>query len=220
MISKNLSKQQIAKRCAQDIQDGSYVNLGIGIPTLVSNYIENKEVLFQSENGILGSGERPAKGEEDLDLVNVSAEPITLVQGGVFVNHVDSFAMIRGGHLDISIMGSFQVAENGDLANWITDPDAIPGIGGAMDLAKGSKKVFVTMNHVTKNGDLKILKKCNFPLTASGVVKRIFTDLAVIDVSNEGLILKELVPGISIKEIQELTEAELIIKDKVLTLNP
>src|SRR5699024_5253479 len=162
--------------------------------------------------GILGSGESPDEGMEDLDLVNVSAEPITMVDGGTFVNHVDSFVMIRGGHIDISVMGSFQVAKNGDLANWITDPNAIPGIGGAMDLAKGAKDVFVTMKHTTKKGEPKILKECTFPLTANEVVKRIYTDLAVIDVTDEGLVLKELIPEMSIKEIQKLTEAELIIK--------
>lgn len=217
---KELSNEQIAKRCARDIPDGSYVNLGIGIPTLISNFVDNKEIFFQSENGILGLGESPKKGDEDFDLVNVSAEPVTLVNGGTFVNHVDSFVMIRGGHLDISVMGSFQVSENGDLANWITDPNAIPGIGGAMDLAKGAKKVFVTMKHTTREGGQKILKKCTFPLTAEGVVKRVFTDLAVIDITEEGLVLKELVPGISIDKIQELTEAKLIIKDQVLPLIP
>lgn len=220
MIAKKLSNEQIAMRCAKDIPDGSYVNLGIGIPTLVSNFIEGKEILFHSENGILGSGERPPEGLEDLDLVNVSAEPITLVDGGVFVNHSDSFLMVRGGHLDISVMGSFQVSEKGDLANWITDPKAIPGIGGAMDLAKGAKEVFITMKHTTKNGEPKILKECTFPLTAAGVVKRIYTDLAVMEVTEEGLELKELIPDMSIEEIQNVTEAKLIVKGEVLPLVP
>ena len=220
MTVKGLTKEQIAKRCAKDIPNGSYVNLGIGIPTLVSNYTEEKEIFFHSENGIIGSGETPPKGEEDLDLVNVSAEPVTLVNGGVYVNHSESFALVRGGHLDVSIMGSFQVSQEGDLANWITDPNAIPGIGGAMDLAKGAKNVFITMQHTTKNGQPKILKECTFPLTAANVVKRIYTNLAVIDVTEDGLVLKELVPEMTIDDIQALTEAELIVHEEVLPLQP
>lgn len=220
MKNKGLTKEQIAKRCAQDIPNGSYVNLGIGIPTLVSNYIEEKEIFFHSENGIIGSGENPPEEDIDLDLVNVSAEPVTLVEGGVYVNHSESFALVRGGHLDISVMGSFQVSEKGDLANWITDPKAIPGIGGAMDLAKGAKSVFITMFHTTKEGKSKILKECTFPLTASNVVKKIYTDLAVMEVTKEGLVLKELVPNMTIEEVQELTEAKLIVKDEVLLLQP
>jgi len=220
MKNKGLTKEQIAKRCAQDIPNGSYVNLGIGIPTLVSNYIEEKEIFFHSENGIIGSGENPPEEDIDLDLVNVSAEPVTLVEGGVYVNHSESFALVRGGHLDVSVMGSFQVSEKGDLANWITDPKAIPGIGGAMDLAKGAKSVFITMFHTTKEGKSKILKECTFPLTASNVVKKIYTDLAVMEVTKEGLVLKELVPNMTIEEVQELTEAKLIVKDEVLLLQP
>lgn len=220
MMEKRLSNEQIAKRCAKDIPDGSYVNLGIGIPTLVSNFIEKKEVFFHSENGILGSGGRPPEGMEDLDLVNVSAEPITLLEGGTYVAHSDSFVIVRGGHLDISVMGSFQVSEKGDLANWITDPNAIPGIGGAMDLAKGAKTVLITMKHTTKDGEPKILNECTFPLTAEGVVKRVYTDLAVIDVTEDGLELKELVPNMTIDEVQALTEAKLIVKDDVLPLIP
>lgn len=220
MIAYRLTKEEVAKRCARDIPDGSYVNLGIGMPTLVGNYVEDKEIIFHSENGILGLGESPEKGKEDLDLVNVSAEPVTLVPGGSFVNHDESFLIVRGGHLDISVMGSFQVSEKGDLANWITNPNAIPGIGGAMDLAKGAKEVFVTMGHVTKDGEPKILKECTFPLTAAGVIKRIYTDLAVIEVTESGLELIEKVPEISVEELQTMTEPELIIKDEVLPLVP
>src|SRR5699024_9582990 len=177
-------------------------------------------IFFHSENGIIGSGENPPEEDIDLDLVNVSAEPVTLVEGGVYVNHSESFALVRGGHLDVSVMGSFQVSEKGDLANWITDPKAIPGIGGAMDLAKGAKSVFITMFHTTKEGKSKILKECTFPLTASNVVKKIYTDLAVMEVTKEGLVLKELVPNMTIEEVQELTEAKLIVKDEVLLLQP
>lgn len=210
----------MAKRCAEDIPNGAYVNLGIGIPTLVGNHIgDGKEVMFQNENGILGVGPAPAEGEEDLDLVNVSAEPVTLVPGGSYVNHYDSFVMIRGGHIDYSIIGALQVSQNGDLANWLTDPNAIPGVGGAMDLAVGAKNVFVIMTHTTKNGEPKIKESCTFPLTAPGVVKRIYTDLAVIDVTKDGLVLKEIVSGMSVDELQEITEAPLIVKDVPGTLN-
>ncbi|TBL80019.1 3-oxoacid CoA-transferase subunit B [Paenibacillus thalictri] len=213
-MAARLTNEQMSKRCSMDIPNGAYVNLGIGIPTLVGNYISgDKEVMFQNENGILGVGPLAAAGEEDYDLMNVSAQPVTLVPGGSFVNHADSFVMIRGGHIDYSIIGALQVSQDGDLANWITDPNAIPGVGGAMDLAVGAKNVFVVMTHTTKNGEPKIKEKCTFPLTAPHVVKRIYTDLAVIDVTEEGLILKELVPGLTIAQLQEKTEAKLIIKE-------
>ncbi|SKA94766.1 3-oxoadipate CoA-transferase beta subunit [Sporosarcina newyorkensis] len=220
MIATRLTKDQMAKRCASDIPNGAYVNLGIGIPTLVGNHIgEGKEVMFQNENGILGVGPAPTEGEEDLDLVNVSAEPVTLVPGGSYVNHYDSFVMIRGGHIDYSIIGALQVSGNGDLANWLTDPKAIPGVGGAMDLAVGAKNVFVITTHTTKTGESKIKKSCTFPLTASNVVKRIYTDLAVIDVAEEGLVVKEIVPGMSVDDLQKVTEAPLIVNEEPKVLN-
>ena len=208
---KRSSRDQIAARVARDIPEGSYVNLGIGLPTLVANFLpQDREIFLQSENGLLGMGPAPAKGEEDVDLINAGKQPVTLLTGGAYFHHGDSFAMMRGGHLDICVLGAFQVSETGDLANWHTGgPDAIPAVGGAMDLAVGARHVYVMMEHNTKAGEAKIVKKCSYPLTGLGCVDRIYTDLAVIDVAREGLEVVEMVDGLSFEELQRLTGAPL-----------
>lgn len=215
-----LSRVEIAKRCAQDVPNGSYVNLGIGMPTLVgSNLCEGKEVMFHGENGIIGIGPEADDANIDGNLLDVSARHVILADGGTIVHHTDSFVIVRGGHLDITIMGALQVSEKGDLANWLTnDPYAIPGIGGSMDLAAGAKNVYIVMEHTTKTGDPKIKKECTFPLTATNCVKTIYTDLAVIDVTERGLILKEKIPTMTVKEVQALTEAELIVDENIKEL--
>ncbi|NOL50581.1 3-oxoacid CoA-transferase subunit B [Pelistega suis] len=212
MTFKPLTRDEVAKRVAQDIEEGMYVNLGIGLPTRVSNYLPaDKEIILHSENGMLGMGGAPHEKERDMDLINASKEYITLLKGGAFFHHGDSFAMMRGGHLDLCILGAFQVSERGDLANWHTGaPGAIPAVGGAMDLAVGAKKVYVAMEHVTKNKEPKIVKSCSYPLTGLACVDRIYTDLAVIDVKPEGLVVIEMVPGLSFEELQQLTDAPLI----------
>jgi 3-oxoadipate CoA-transferase beta subunit len=205
------SRDDIARRVAQDMYEGAYVNLGIGLPTLVANYLPpGREILLHSENGILGMGPRPAKGEEDWDLINASKEPVTLLPGGSFFHHADSFGMMRGGHLDICVLGAFQVSAGGDLANWHTGaPDAIPAVGGAMDLAVGAKSCWVTMEHLTKGGESKIVPSCSYPLTGVGVVSRVYTDLAVVDVTPQGLLAYDLVPGLAFDELQRLTGVPL-----------
>ena len=205
------SKDQLAQRVAQDIHEGAYVNLGIGMPTLVANHIPaDREVILQSENGILGMGPAPAAGEEDYDLINAGKQPVTLRKGGAFFHHADSFAMMRGGHLDICVLGAFQVSAGGDLANWHTGAaDAIPAVGGAMDLAIGAKATYIMMEHVTKGGEPKIVERCTYPLTGIGCVKRIYTDLAVIDVTPQGLRAIEWVPGLPFETLQSLTAAPL-----------
>jgi 3-oxoadipate CoA-transferase beta subunit len=209
-ISKR-SRDDIAKRVAQDMYEGAYVNLGIGLPTLVANHLPpGREILLHSENGILGMGPKPPKGEEDWDLINAGKEPVTLLPGGAFFHHADSFGMMRGGHLDICVLGAFQVSVTGDLANWHTGaPDAIPAVGGAMDLAVGAKSVWIMMEHQTKSGESKIVDKCSYPLTGVGVVSRIYTDLAVIDITPQGLHAHDLVPGLSFDELQRLTGVPL-----------
>lgn len=212
MSYTKLTRDQIAERVAQDIPDGAYVNLGIGLPTKISNYLpDDKEVFLHSENGLLAFGPPPAKGEEDPELINAGKEFVTLLEGGAFFHHADSFAMMRGGHLDIAVLGAFQVAENGDLANWHTGaPDAIPAVGGAMDLAVGAKKVFITTDHVTKKGEPKIVTKLSYPATGLNCVDRIYTDLCVIDVTKEGMTVIEKVEGLSFEELQSMTGAKLI----------
>ena len=211
MAYQRLTREQIVQRVAKDIPEGSYVNLGIGLPTKIANYLDaDKEIFLQSENGVLGMGPAPAKGDEDSDLINAGKEFITLLKGGSFFHHGDSFTMMRGGHIDICVLGAFQVAQNGDLANWHTgSPDAIPAVGGAMDLAIGARNVFVTMEHVTKNGEAKIVEQCSYPLTGMSCVNRIYTDLAVIDVTPKGLVVTEMVPGLTFDELQKLTDAPL-----------
>ncbi|MCA1326719.1 3-oxoacid CoA-transferase subunit B [Herbaspirillum sp. alder98] len=205
------TRDQMAARVARDIPEGAYVNLGIGLPTKVANYLPaDKEIFLHSENGLLGMGPAPASGEEDEDLINAGKQPVTLLTGGAFFHHADSFAMMRGGHLDICVLGAFQVAQNGDLANWHTGaPDAIPAVGGAMDLAIGAKQVFVMMEHQTKNGESKIVERCGYPLTGIACVSRIYTDLAVIDITPTGLEVLEMVDGLSLATLQELTGAPL-----------
>ena len=209
---KKLDRRQMAARVAQDIPEGAYVNLGIGLPTLVADCMPSgREIILHSENGVLGVGPRPAKGEEDPDLVNAGKEPVTLLAGGSFFHHADSFGMIRGGHIDICVLGAFQVSAAGDIANWHTgESDAIPAVGGAMDLAAGAKQVFVTMEHLTKAGESKIVARCSYPLTGLRCVTRIYTDLAVIDVKPDGLHLVEIVAeGLSFDELQRLNGVAL-----------
>jgi len=212
MTYTKLTRDQIAARVAQDIPDGAYVNLGIGLPTKISKYLpSDKDVFLHSENGLLAFGPPPPAGEEDPELINAGKEYVTMLTGGSFFHHGDSFAMMRGGHLDICVLGAFQVASNGDLANWHTGaPDAIPAVGGAMDLAVGAKKVFVTTDHVTKSGEPKIVAELTYPVTGKKCVDRIYTDLCVIDVTLEGLKVIEKVDGLSFDALQALTGASLI----------
>jgi len=206
----------MAARVARDIPEGAYVNLGIGLPTLVGNHLpaagskDYREILLHSENGVLGMGPAPAPGEEDPDLINAGKQPVTLRPGGAFFHHADSFAMMRGGHLDVCVLGAFQVSATGDLANWHTGaPDAIPAVGGAMDLALGAKKTYVMMEHLTKSGESKIVARCSYPLTALACVSRIYTDLAVIDLTPQGLKVLDIVDGLSLAELQRLTGVPL-----------
>ena len=212
MSTNRYSRDQMAARVAQDIPEGAYVNLGIGLPTKVANYLPaEKEIFLHSENGLLGMGPAPAPGEEDEDLINAGKQPVTLLTGGAYFHHADSFAMMRGGHLDICVLGAFQVSHTGDLANWHTGaPDAIPAVGGAMDLAIGAKQVFVMMEHQTKTGESKIVERCTYPLTGIGCVSRIYTDLAVLDVTPEGLRVREMAPGLTLADLQAVTAAPLL----------
>ena len=206
-----LGRDQMAARVARDIPEGAYVNLGIGLPTLVANHLPaDREVFLHSENGLLGMGPAPAPGAEDFDLINAGKQPVTLLPGGCFFHHADSFAMMRGGHLDICVLGAFQVSVRGDLANWHTGaPEAIPAVGGAMDLAIGAKKTFVMMEHLTKDGASKLVERCTYPLTGIGCVARVYTDLAVIDVTPHGLAVVEVVEGLSFEELQRLSGVSL-----------
>ncbi len=201
----------MAARVARDIADGAVVNLGIGLPTLVANHLPpGREVVLHSENGVIGMGPAPAEGQEDYDLINAGKQPVTLLAGGSFFHHADSFAMMRGGHLDVCVLGAFQVSAAGDLANWHTGAaDAIPAVGGAMDLAIGAKKTFVMMEHTTKTGGHKIVERCTYPLTGIGCVARIYTDLAVIDVTPSGLVVREMAEGIDLAALQSRTGAPL-----------
>src|SRR6187549_3426776 len=211
MTYQKRTKHQIAQRVARDIHDGAYVNLGIGMPTLVANHLPaGVEVVLHSENGILGMGPAPAEGQEDYDLINAGKEPVTLLTGGSYFHHADSFAMIRGRHLDFCVLGAFQVSAGGDLANWHTGgADAIPAVGGAMDLAVGAKQVLVMMEHLTKKGESKIVERCTYPLTGARCVDRIYTDLAVIDVKPDGLHVVETVDGLDFQELQRLSGVPL-----------
>jgi 3-oxoadipate CoA-transferase, beta subunit len=206
-----LKRRQIAWRAAQDLADGTYVNLGIGLPTMVSDFIPtDREIVLHSENGVLGVGPAPGDNEVDWDLINAGKQPITLVTGGSYVHHTDSFLMIRGGHLDLALLGAFEVSERGDLANWTTDdPGFPPGVGGAMDLAVGAREIRVLVEHTTKSGAPRIRRSCRYPLTAAAVVRRIYTDLAVIDVAPEGLVVREMVEDIDLPALQAKTEAAL-----------
>jgi 3-oxoadipate CoA-transferase, beta subunit len=205
------TREQMATRVARDIPEGAYVNLGIGLPTMAANFLpKGREIFLHSENGLLGMGPAPAPGGEDPDLINAGKQPVTLLTGGAYFHHADSFAMMRGGHLDICVLGAFQVSVAGDLANWHTGaPDAIPAVGGAMDLAIGAKNVYVMMDHLTKSGESKIVPRCTYPVTGLACVNRIYTDLAVIDITSGGLRVIEIVDGLSFDELQRMTGVPL-----------
>lgn len=210
-ITQRRSREAMAQRVAADIEEGAYVNLGIGAPTLVANYLGGKEVFLHSENGVLGMGPSPAPGEEDDDLINAGKQHVTLLTGGAYFHHADSFSMMRGGHLDIAVLGAFQVSVNGDLANWHTGAEgSIPAVGGAMDLATGARQVFVMMDHLTKTGESKLVSECTYPLTGIGCVSRIYTDLAVMDVTPAGLEVVEICAQITFQALQELSGVPLI----------
>jgi 3-oxoadipate CoA-transferase beta subunit len=217
-----LTRKQMAWRAAQDLPEGAYVNLGIGIPTLTASYVpREREVIFHSENGVLGLGPKPEPGKEDPNLTDAGKNLTTLVTGGCYMHHADAFVMIRGGHVDISLLGAFEVSEAGDLANWTTeDPAFPPGVGGAMDLAVGAKEIRIIMEHTGKNGEPRILSHCTLPLTAAACVKRIYTNLAVIDVTPRGLFVVEMVPGMTLEKLQTLTEPKLHLAGTWQALEP
>jgi len=220
-VIEPLTDIQVARRVAADIPDGSYVNLGIGMPTLVADCVgADKEIVYHSENGILGMGPAPAAGEEDFELVNAGKQPVTLLPGGSYFHHTDAFLMMRGGHIDVTVLGAFQVSERGDLANWATDVVGMPpAVGGAMDLAVGARRVLAITTHTTKDGRPKLLTHCTFPLTAARVVDRVYTDLAVVDVAPDGFLVREMVPGLTRDELQGLTAAQLGFADDVGTMS-
>ena len=211
-MTDGLTRQQVAWRIAQDMTDGSFVNLGIGQPELVANFLpEDREIIFHSENGILGMGPEPAPEDIDEELINAGKKPITLLPGGAIFHHADSFSMIRGGHIDACVLGAFQIAENGDLANWSIGSSGVPAVGGAMDLAVGAKRVLVMTDHCTKKGKPKLVEICSYPLTGPGVVNTVYTDLAVIDVTPEGFLVRERVENLPFEELQNRTGARLTL---------
>ncbi|MCD4560144.1 3-oxoacid CoA-transferase subunit B [Lelliottia nimipressuralis] len=206
-----LTHQQLAERIARDIPEGAYVNLGIGMPTQIANYLPaDREIFLHSENGILGMGPAPAPGEEDRELINAGKQPVTLLAGGCYFHHGDSFTMMRGGHLDICVLGAYQVSAGGDLANWSTGaPSSIPAVGGAMDLAIGAKQVFVMTEHLTKKGECKIVEQCSYPLTGMACIDRIYTDMAVMDITPEGVVVRELFGDVTAEYLQSVTPVAL-----------
>jgi len=206
-----MARRDMAKRLADDIPEGWYVNLGIGAPLQVADYVpQEREVVFQSENGVLGMGPAPAPDKINRWLINAGKQYITLRTGASYMHHADSFALIRGGHLDLCVLGAFQVAENGDIANWSTsDNESAPAVGGAMDLAAGARRIWVMMDHVTKSRESRLVRRCTYPLTAVGVVKRVYTNLAVLDVTDDGFAVREMVPGMTLDELQKVTDAPL-----------
>ena len=212
---QRFTREEMAALVARDIPEGAIVNLGIGLPTLVANHLPpDREIVLHSENGLLGMGPAPAKGHEDPDLINAGKQPVTILPGGAYFHHADAFAMMRGGHLDLCVLGAFQVSVQGDLANWHTGaPDAIPAVGGAMDLALGAKRVVVMMEHLTKSGTSKIVERCTYPVTGLGCVDRIYTDLAVIDVTPKGLVVAAMASQVTLAELERLTGVPLALAD-------
>ena len=214
-----LTNAQIAWRAAQDIEDGAYVNLGIGFPEMVAKFQPaGREAIFHSENGVLGFGDAPAEGCEDWDLINAGKKPVTLKPGAAFFHQADSFAMVRGGHLDVAILGAYQIAQNGDLANWRVGTKGVPAVGGAMDLVHGAKRVAVIADHTTKDGQPKLVEHCSFPLTGVGCVTRVYTSLAVVDINNNRFVLREKLASVSLDKLRSLTGAELYIESEVADL--
>ena len=211
-----LSKQQIAQRIARELKDGWYVNLGIGIPTLVANYIpEGVNVTLQSENGLLGMGPFPTEDKVDADLINAGKQTVTMLPGSVLFNSSDSFAMIRGGHMDLTVLGAMEIDQNGDIANWKIPGKMVKGMGGAMDLVAGTENIIVAMTHANKHGQSKLLKQCSLPLTGRACIKRVVTDLAYLTIESGAFVLRELAPGVSIEEIKSLTDGDLVVADDV-----
>ncbi len=215
-----LSNEQIAWRAAQDILDGSYVNLGIGFPEMIAQFQpDGRDVVYHTENGILGFGSAPAKGDEDWDLINAGKKAVTLDPGASFFHQADSFAMVRGGHLDLAVLGAYQVSQNGDLANWSTGRGGVPAVGGAMDLVHGAKRVAVVTDHITKKGDPKLVETCSLPLTGVGCISRVYTSLAVVDIEGGRFILREKLAGMTVDELQSVTDAKLHVENGLVDLS-